>query len=532
MLRKTGIVLGVSLALVLGTGGAAIAGELPAASLPDVCVPSEGSPRVETTYKDVPNPDHVPGKPAVDHPAETHEATVADQRYSWNPQGPVDESAVEPTWPTPAQGRWTPNTSNYKEGDPLGTVWVASNPADTGAYFYWTTKTVTVVDEPAWVEAEVPAQGEPTIRIVDVEGHDAIPAVTCAAASADFRVTAAPSCADRDGAASLTWEGARITGAAFDTVPMTPAEFGQFYSGDYPGPLAGQYQITLAADPGYSFGRDHTKVLDFRMPDAFTDEQCALSSAGITVPTCVRPDVLPLATNLEPNGWVLKPNSGSAYVEGGLGLDGTVGTGSAWARLDLPAGTQLSDIAASLDTDLVSSSGDWWGGVILEGGELTEQLHYDSDGRFWTAQQGILPDDSLKGGFYESDDLAADLLVDPNVGSLKIYVNEGQWAVVGSQDYGCTTQPFGYVAPLVDPPAAPLVDPSTAPVGTPEVDEVLVANDVVEEAFSSEVLAAGAPAAGELAATGSDGVAITLGSALLLVLSGLSLTVIRRRATR
>ena len=94
MLRKTLVVLGASLALVLGTGGAALADEPVAAPPTDICVPSEASPAVETTYKQVPNPDYVPGKPGVHHPAETHEETVADQRYSWNPQGPQDELTV------------------------------------------------------------------------------------------------------------------------------------------------------------------------------------------------------------------------------------------------------------------------------------------------------------------------------------------------------------------------------------------------------------------------------------------------------
>ena len=91
MLRKTVVVLGASLALVLGTGGAALADEPVTTPPTDICVPSEGSPAVETTYKQVPNPDYVPGRPGVHHPAETHEETVADQRYSWNPQGPQDE---------------------------------------------------------------------------------------------------------------------------------------------------------------------------------------------------------------------------------------------------------------------------------------------------------------------------------------------------------------------------------------------------------------------------------------------------------
>ena len=78
--------------------------------------------------------------------------TVADQRYSWNPQGPQDEVTVPPAWPTPAQGKWTANTSTYHEGDPIGVVWFESNGGNTGAYFYWTTTTVTVEDKAAWDE--------------------------------------------------------------------------------------------------------------------------------------------------------------------------------------------------------------------------------------------------------------------------------------------------------------------------------------------------------------------------------------------
>ena len=131
---------------------------------------------------------------------------------------------------------------------------------------------------------------------------------------------------------------------------------------------------------------------------------------------------------------------------------------------------------------------------------------------------------------------------------MRIYVNEGQSAVVGSQDLGCCTQPFAYAAPRTELPGTPRPELPVTPrpelpaaphpelPGTPTapatVDEVLAADSDASAEFYSEVLAAGDVASAELADTGSDGVAITLGAALLLVLSGLSLTVIRRRAAR
>ncbi|RNM17557.1 hypothetical protein [Nocardioides pocheonensis] len=64
------------------------------------------------------------------------------QRYSWNPQGPYDESVVPPAWPTPAQGRWTPNTAAYNPGhvgEPVGVVFQQGhgNGGDNASWFYW-----------------------------------------------------------------------------------------------------------------------------------------------------------------------------------------------------------------------------------------------------------------------------------------------------------------------------------------------------------------------------------------------------------
>ena len=92
----------------------------------------------------------------------------------------------------------------------------------------------------------------------------------------------------------------------------------------------------------------------------------------------------------------------------------------------------------------------------------------------------------------------------------------------------CYAIPSTPVAPAI--PVTPVVSP--APVPAVDVTDVLSADDPAPATVITEVLAEDDPTTGELASTGSDGVAITLGAALLLALSGLSLTAIRRRATR
>jgi hypothetical protein len=108
-------------------------------------------------------------------PAVTRTETLAVQRYSWNPMGPVDESITEPTWPVPQQGKWQENTSHWNGEDPIGQVFQqgGGNNGDNASWFYWTgrsetivitpeqriehpavthTETATVVDKAAWTE--------------------------------------------------------------------------------------------------------------------------------------------------------------------------------------------------------------------------------------------------------------------------------------------------------------------------------------------------------------------------------------------
>ncbi|KQS97000.1 hypothetical protein [Cellulomonas sp. Leaf395] len=111
------------------------------------------------------------------------------------------------------------------------------------------------------------------------------------------------------------------------------------------------------------------------------------------------------------------------------------------------------------------------------------------------------------------------------------------WAVTDGGRSATRTITLG--AQLSGPVACPVRTPPVVtppvvvpPVAAAPVPAVVVVPDPVPAAVVTEVLATDDPAQGELASTGSDGVAITLGAALLLALSGLSLTAIRRRATR
>jgi LPXTG-motif cell wall-anchored protein len=176
----------------------------------------------------------------------------------------------------------------------------------------------------------------------------------------------------------------------------------------------------------------------------FTAPACADDPPPVVVTQCTADEVFPTSTNLDPQGWVLKParalDGNAAWVDGGLKLDASDGTGSAWAQKQINA--PFSTIGP-LDTSL-SSSGIYAFGVILTLNDWDQQIHYDSDGRYWTPIQGIFPDDTLKGGYYETYNLAEDLISDPNIQSIVLYVNSGQSATIASQDYLCGTQGFDF----------------------------------------------------------------------------------------
>lgn len=226
---------------------------------------------------------------------------------------------------------------------------------------------------------------------------------------------------------------------------------------EYDGP--GAYTITATANPGYALQGDVSKVITVDGKQSYeAGDDCTPPPAGEPV-QCESDATYATSTNLDPQGWSVKPNRPSIeYVDGGLKLDASDGTGSAWAILTLPAGTHLSEIG-DLTTTFVGEHGIYWGGIILEGGDLTDQLHYDDNGRFWTQQSGIFTVD--RAGYYQSWNIVdgADQpgtwtgISDPVIGTLKIYVNNGENVTVATQSYLCGTQGFDYERAI---PEAPL----------------------------------------------------------------------------
>lgn len=157
----------------------------------------------------------------------------------------------------------------------------------------------------------------------------------------------------------------------------------------------------------------------------------------------------PTATNLSLDGWNVKVTPNSAFVDGGLHLEST-DSGSAWAQKTI--NTPFSNIG-SLVTDYSDKTNQYTFGVILTLNDWDQQIHYDEDGRYWTDIQGIFPDDSLKGGYYETYDLEADLQEDVTIQTIVLYVNAGQGGLtIHSQGYQCGTQPFDYEETYVPEP--------------------------------------------------------------------------------
>jgi uncharacterized repeat protein (TIGR01451 family) len=120
----------------------------------------------------IPNPYYKPAVAEV-----SHTVIEADQRFSWTggPDGPGSSST-----PLSDQNNWQ-GASNYKDGDPLGKVWSASDDKGKASWFFWTTKIVKVIDTPA-----KPAEGTPTVPNPDyvaafdemVSNHDFVAPLT------------------------------------------------------------------------------------------------------------------------------------------------------------------------------------------------------------------------------------------------------------------------------------------------------------------------------------------------------------------
>lgn len=152
--RRFASVMAAVGALLVSSGIALMAAPAPAHA--DECVPSAAY--TETT-------DWVDASPGVGwYQVDERQVLVTEgtepvygpgQRYSWNPQGPYDESAGAPAWPTPSQGKWTANTDAYlpgHDGEPIGVVFQqgGGNQGDNASWFYWEKVEVTPGTAPVY----------------------------------------------------------------------------------------------------------------------------------------------------------------------------------------------------------------------------------------------------------------------------------------------------------------------------------------------------------------------------------------------
>lgn len=156
---------------------------------------------------------------------------------------------------------------------------------------------------------------------------------------------------------------------------------------------------------------------------------------------CEVNDTLSVATNLNPQGWGDIKNG--VWVDGGIQLTATA-VEEAYAYRDFDPGFALTT-AGDLTTAYSGLTGSF--GVILQTSE-GQNVHYDADGRYWLVTPGVLPESSP--GFYSSYDLN-DLISDPTIIEVAVWVNPGGSLLLEAQSYNCHTQPFDFEnAPLPD----------------------------------------------------------------------------------
>jgi len=184
----------------------------------------------------------------------------------------------------------------------------------------------------------------------------------------------------------------------------------------------------------------------------------AAEPAHAVAPTpkvCTGSTVLPTSTNVDPLGWGDLKNA--KYVDGGIQLTATA-TVEAYAYVDFTA-VPLSQIG-DLSTSFSNATGSF--GIIL-GGEAN--IHYEG-GAYWTKTPNVFP--SQGDGVYGAPDLN-NLLSDPGINEVAVWVNPGGSLLLHSQNYGCQTQPFNFLQPVV-------VAHTPAITGSPTIGSILTAD--------------------------------------------------------
>ena len=366
-------------AALLLAGGLATASALPAsAHTPSYNVDCTGIELNLTQYADI-----VPG---VD-PTETTYKTIDNPDYV---------PAVEAVYVTEAEfvfkNENNPNSPRWEvEG------WNAdSNPESVG----WT---ATGQTRQTLVTEGSPAIGEPTIQVVDVEGTEGAP------------------------------EKANTVVVTIDGSTVEDTTFGSTFEADYPfadETVAHDYTIEVVAwdDP------------QFNLSVAATSEPCG--PAPIVPSVCAAPTVLPVSTNLHPQGWEI---TNGEYVEGGVEF-----TSSNWSEAYAyhASDFKLSD-AANLQVDgataiIMTMAGG--GNVHFEPEPYTMDL--------WTNTAGVLPvSPGGQGGTYAGN--LSDLQSDPTIDGVYLYFASGSaepvTSLLTSASFNCSVQAFDHEEAVVVP---------------------------------------------------------------------------------
>lgn len=158
---------------IVGVGAVSLAGPASAdGEKSGECVPSAVVPAVADTYKDVPNPDYVPEVPGT--PAIPGVPAVTERvNYNWT-GGPVESApAIDADGWHVNQGNHNGNPFDQPDGVPFQVG------QGNGDWFLW--KTIIVTPAIAEIPAVpgIPANGTPTIRVIDVPGTPGKDAVVC-----------------------------------------------------------------------------------------------------------------------------------------------------------------------------------------------------------------------------------------------------------------------------------------------------------------------------------------------------------------
>lgn len=144
------------------------------ASATEACIPQDAT---ETTYKWIDNPDYQPAVEGVHHDAVTHEEEGDAPWWNWSPDDTKGPQDYTPDFPNDERGTWHLHSTGGPEKDSYGTFNVSNGGSGNSSWFHREHgEVVVVVDHEAYDEPGTPAVGEPQIKVVDVEGHDA---VTC-----------------------------------------------------------------------------------------------------------------------------------------------------------------------------------------------------------------------------------------------------------------------------------------------------------------------------------------------------------------